>query len=215
LRDGAIVLDGGVGPGTTSRLILARIKPSILIGLDGSAKQIAAAKGNLAEYSDLLQFVRASFEFIPFRESIFDGIITCYALRDSLDLTRSISEYSRVCTPRGVFADVDIGKSDNAIKRLMAILYVRYLMPLLAKIAIWKQMKGNPWRMIGPTFDTLPTNSLLLGIMKQQFPSIQTKEFMTGGVIVIIGRKSPNIATAYVAIALLAAGYLISIALRV
>jgi ubiquinone/menaquinone biosynthesis C-methylase UbiE len=190
LRDGAIVLDGGVGPGTTSRLILARIKPRILIGLDGSAKQIAAAKVNLAEYSDLLQFVRASFEFIPFRESIFDGIITCYALRDSLDLSKSISEYSRVCAPRGVFADVDIGKSDNTVKRLMGVLYVKFLMPLLAKMAIWRRMKSNPWRMIGPTFDTLPKNKLLLGIMRRQFPNIQTKEFLTGGVIVIIGRKS-------------------------
>ena len=60
LHDGAIVLDGGIGPGTTSRLILAKIKPNMLIGLDGSAKQLEAAKLNLAKYSDLLQFVRAS-----------------------------------------------------------------------------------------------------------------------------------------------------------
>jgi succinyl-CoA synthetase alpha subunit len=63
-------------------------------------------------------------------------------------------------------------------------------MPLLAKMAIWRRMKSNHWRMIGPTFDTLPKNKLLLGIMRRQFPNIQTKEFLTGGVIVIIGRKS-------------------------
>ena len=103
---------------------------------------------------------------------------------------KSISEYVRVCGQRGAFADVDIGKSDNAIKRVMSVLYVRYLMPLLAKMAIRHQMRGNPWRMIGPTFDTLPTNSSLLGMMKQQFSSIRTKEFLNGGVIVIIGRKS-------------------------
>ena len=190
LHDGAVVLDGGIGPGTTSRLILAKVKPSMLIGLDGSTKQLEAARVNLAEYSDLLQFVRASFEYLPFRENVFDGIITCYALRDSLDLPKSISEYARVCGPRGAFADVDIGKSDNEFKRMMGVLYGRYLMPLLAKMVIWHQMRGNPWKMIRPTFDTLPRNSLLLGMMKQQFSSVRAKEFLNGGVIVIIAHKS-------------------------
>jgi demethylmenaquinone methyltransferase/2-methoxy-6-polyprenyl-1,4-benzoquinol methylase len=190
LRDGAIVLDGGIGPGTTSRLILAKIKPSMVIGLDGSTKQLETARVNLAEYADLVQFVRASFEYLPFRGNVFDGIITCYALRDSLDLPKSISEYASVCGPRGAFADVDIGKSDNEIKRMMGVLYIRYLMPLLARMAIWHQMRGNPWKMIGPTFDKLPKNSSLLSMMKQQFSSVRMKEFLNGGVIVIIARKS-------------------------
>jgi len=188
--DGALVLDGGIGPGTTSRLIFARIKPNMLIGLDGSARQLEAAKMNLAEYRDLLYLVNASFEYLPFRGNVLDGIITCYALRDSLDLSRSISEYSRVCSEHGVFADVDIGKSDNPIKRVMSVLYVRYFMPLLAKMAIRHQMKGNPWRMIAPTYDTLPPNRSLLEMMQRYFPNIQAKEFLNGGIIVIIGHKS-------------------------
>ena len=118
LDEGSIVLDSGIGPGTTSRLILTKIKPGMLVGLDGSAKQLETAKLNLAKYANLLQLVRASFEYLPFRGSVFDRIITCYALRDSLDLSKSISEYSRICGQRGVFADVDIGKSDNPIKLL-------------------------------------------------------------------------------------------------
>ena len=191
LKDGAVVLDGGIGPGTTSRLIFTKSKPRILVGLDGSAKQLQAARINLKKYSKLAQYVRGSFEYLPFRGDVFDGIITCYALRDSLDLAQSISEYSRVCGPFGAFADVDIGKSDDPLKRVIGILYVRYLMPLIAKIAIWGKIKGNPWRMIGPTFDTLPTNNSLLGVMKEQFSNIHVKEFLRGGVIVIIGRKPP------------------------
>ena len=189
LKDGSIVLDSGIGPGTTSRLILTKTKPGMLIGLDGSTKQLEAAKLNLAIYANLFQLVRASFEYLPFRENVFDRIITCYALRDSLDLLGSISEYSRVCGHRGIFADVDIGKSDNPIKRVMSVLYVKHLMPLLARMAIRHQMKSNPWKMIAPTFDTLPPNGLLLSMMKQKFPNTQAKEFLNGGVIVLIGRK--------------------------
>jgi demethylmenaquinone methyltransferase/2-methoxy-6-polyprenyl-1,4-benzoquinol methylase len=190
LDDGSIVLDSGIGPGTTSRLIFTKTKPGMLIGLDGSAKQLEAARLNLAMYANLLQLVRASFEYLPFRENVFDRVITCYALRDSLDLSRSISEYSRVCGQRGVFADVDIGKSDNPIKRMMSVLYVKHFMPLLAKMAIRHQMRGNPWKMIAPTFDTLPPNGLLLSMVKHMFPNTQAKEFLNGGVIVLIGRKS-------------------------
>ena len=185
----SVVLDGGIGPGTTSRLIFAKIKPSMLIGLDGSPKQLETAKVNLREYRDSLHLVNASFEYLPFRDRILDGIITCYALRDSLDLSRSISEYSRVCSEHGVFADVDIGKSDNAIKRWMSILYIKHLMPLLAKMAIRRQIRGNPWRMIAPTYDTLPTNVSLMELMKNHFAKMRTKEFLNGGIIVIIGRK--------------------------
>jgi ubiquinone/menaquinone biosynthesis C-methylase UbiE len=187
--DGAVVLDGGIGPGTSSRLIFAKIKPSMVIGLDGSPKQLETAKANLIEYRDSLHLVNASFEYLPFRDRILDGIITCYALRDSFDLSRSISEYSRVCSEHGVFADVDIGKSDNAIKRWMSILYVKHLMPLLAKIVIRWQIRGNPWRMIAPTYDTLPTNVSLMELMKNHFAKVLAKEFLNGGIIVIIGRK--------------------------
>lgn len=190
LNESSVVLDGGIGPGTTSRLIFAKIKPSMLIGLDGSAKQLETAKVNLMEYRDSLHLVNASFEYLPFRDNILDGIITCYALRDSLDLSRSISEYSRVCSEYGVFADVDIGKSDNSIKRVMSGLYVKHLMPLVAKMAIRRQIKGNPWRMIAPTYDKLPTNVLLLELIKHHFAKMRTKEFLNGGIIVIIGRKS-------------------------
>ena len=189
LNDGSVVLDGGIGPGTTSRLIFAKIKPSMLIGLDGSVRQLEAARMNLVEYRGLLQLVNASFEYLPFRWNVLDGIITCYALRDSLDLSRSISEYSRVCSEQGVFADVDIGKSDDLIKRVISVLYVKYFMPLLAKMAIRHQMKSNPWRMIAPTYDTLPPNRLLLEMVQRYFPKIQAKEFLNGGIIVILSRK--------------------------
>lgn len=189
LHDGSIVLDGGIGPGTTSRLILAKIKPGMLIGLDGSKLQLETAKTNLAEYSNLLHLVNASFEYLPFRQNVLDAIITCYALRDSLDLSRSISEYSRVCREHGVFADVDIGKSDNTIKRAMSVIYVKYIMPLLTKMAIRHQMKSNPWRMIAPTYDTLPPNSSLLEMLRRYFPKVQAKEFLNGGIIVIVSHK--------------------------
>lgn len=189
--DGSRVLDSGIGPGTTSQLIFRETKPSLLVGLDGSVKQLEAARRNLDELSmGVLHVVRGSFEFLPFREQTFDVVITCYALRDSLDLSRSIGEYRRVCDEKGSFADVDIGKPEGSLKRLGSSLYIRYLMPVIAKMAILGKISGNPWRMIVPTYETLPTTSVLLSMIKEKFRQIELKEFLMGGVIVVVGRRS-------------------------
>ncbi|HMK84150.1 MAG TPA: hypothetical protein VK503_10570, partial [Candidatus Bathyarchaeia archaeon] len=44
INENSIVLDSGIGPGSTSRLILSTIKPGMLVGLDGSVRQLKAAK---------------------------------------------------------------------------------------------------------------------------------------------------------------------------
>jgi demethylmenaquinone methyltransferase/2-methoxy-6-polyprenyl-1,4-benzoquinol methylase len=148
INENSIVLDSGTGPGSTSRLILSTINPAMLVGLDGSVRQLNAAKTSLAPFNSGLNLVRGSFEYLPFKDGAFNVIITCYALRDSLNLSQSLTEYSRVCSNNGAFADVDIGKPDNALKCWGSVLYIRYLMPVLAKATIWTKMKGNPWRMI-------------------------------------------------------------------
>jgi len=190
LRDGLRILDSGIGPGSASRMILSSIRPNLLVGLDGSAKQLKTAKENLTHVrTDVLQVVRGSFEFLPFRDNTFDTITTCYALRDSLDMRRSLAEYSRVCGPNGSFADVDIGKPGNVLKRTGSILYIRYIMPLIAKVAILGKIRGNPWRMIAPTYTSLPTNQALLMQIEARFGNVELKEFLMGGIVVVIGRK--------------------------
>ena len=190
LTDGVSILDGGIGPGTTSKLILESVRPGLLVGFDGSVKQLKTARAGLAMLNPTaLQLVRGAFEFLPFRDAAFNAIITCYALRDSLDLSSSLGEYHRVCAQDGFFADVDIGKPANLLKRLGSSFYISHVMPLIAKVVILGRIMGNPWRMIGPTYKTLPTTSALLVQIRAKFQSIELKEFLMGGVIVIIGRK--------------------------
>jgi demethylmenaquinone methyltransferase/2-methoxy-6-polyprenyl-1,4-benzoquinol methylase len=188
--DGRVVLDAGIGPGTSSRLIMESVRPDLLVGFDASAKQLKTAKSSLGRLEPTsLQLVRGSFEFLPFRDRVFDAIITCYALRDSLDIPSAIGEYHRICGEPGAFADVDLGKPDNILKRAGSIFYIHYLMPLIAKAAIIGKIKGNPWRMIVPTYKPLPTNNSLLSQMRSQFHNVEFKEFLMGGIVVIIGRR--------------------------
>jgi demethylmenaquinone methyltransferase/2-methoxy-6-polyprenyl-1,4-benzoquinol methylase len=189
--DGSRLLDSGIGPGATSKLILSGLNPGLLVGLDGSVMQLRTAKQNLPHSANIwLEFVRGSFEFLPFRDETFDGIVTSFAFRDSLDMEQSVTEYSRVCASKGSFAIADIAKPDNRLKRAGAALYLRFIMPFVANIAIRGRIRGNPWRMIVPTYVSLPTTKVIVSMVKAKFANVELKEFLLGGAIVIIGRKS-------------------------
>jgi hypothetical protein len=62
-------------------------------------------------------------------------------------------------------------------------------MPLLVKAAIIGKIKGNPWRMIVPTYGPLPTNRALKSKVCSKFGKVESKNFLMGGIIVIVGRK--------------------------
>ena len=185
-----LVLDAGIGPVTTSKLLLDLCDPDQLVGLDASPMQLKTAQRNLTPFGQAsLHLVRGTFEFLPFRDNVFDAIITCYALRDSVDIRKSLGEYQRICGQLGVFADVDLAKPDNVVKRAGSIFYVRYVMPLIAKLAIVGKMKGNPWRMIVPTYKALPTTNALLSMLRGAFVSVECREFLMGGIVAIVSRR--------------------------
>jgi len=191
LRTGINVLDSGIGPGNSSRLILSKTNPELLVGLDESVRLLKAARTNLSDTNiQAVQLVRGVFEFLPFRDDVFDVIVTSYALRDTLDLTKSVYEYSRVCRPHGQFAIVDIGKPDNPLARAGSMLYMRLLVPVIAKIATLGKMPGNPWSKLFQTYSPLPTNRHLLSNVRRRFPKAELREFFMGGVIAVISRKS-------------------------
>jgi ubiquinone/menaquinone biosynthesis C-methylase UbiE len=85
---------------------------------------------------------------------------------------------------------VDIAKPDNLLKRAGAMWYMRFIMPLIAKVAVRGRIRGNPWRMIVPTYISLPTTKVIVSMVKEKFVKVELKEFLLGGAIVIIGRKS-------------------------
>jgi len=190
LRNGIHVLDSGIGPGNTSTLVLSKIKPELLVGLDGSVRLLNTARSKLRDINtQVVELIRAVFEFLPFRDGVFDIVVTSYALRDSLDLPKSLYEYSRVCSSHGQLAIVDIGKPDNPFTRGVSALYIRLLVPVIAKIATIGKMHGNPWLKLFRTYVPLPTNRDLVKDVKRSFPKAELREFLMGGVIVILCKK--------------------------
>lgn len=180
------VLDAGIGPGTMSEALLSKENNLTIVGFDASVKLLQAARQRLRRLNfDHFHTVCGVFEALPFRDGCLQRIVSAYAFRDARDRDTAIAEFARISADDSVFAIVDLGKPDKALKRLPITIYVRFLMPL---IAWWSKskVKGNPWRMIFPTYQAVATNGILVSALQKCFATVNVREWSLGAVIVVV-----------------------------
>ena len=187
LRQSMIVLDAGIGPGTMSQTLLSRNSAIAIVGLDASTKLLQAARERFkSTQNNQVSYVRAAFEAVPLRTGAVDRIVSAYAFRDARDREIAIEEFRRVLGPDGCFAIVDLGKPDNAVRRVFVTIYVQYLMPFIARLSKSNRIQGNPWGMIVPTYRLLSPNANLTDALKKRFSKVTVHESLLGGVVVIL-----------------------------
>ncbi len=184
------ILDIGVGPGTSTRMLLDNGFKTI-VGLDPSIKLLKHAKRTLQKG---FYPVRGVSEWIPFRKDSLGGALVCFALRDVRDLGDSLREISNVVKKDGRFGVVDIGKPDNAILRGFIGFYVKHGMPIVSSLAIRRRVHGNPFFMIVPTFNRLVSNQTLIKAFQNVLNQAELRSIMLGGLIVIQAEKSDPVA---------------------
>jgi ubiquinone/menaquinone biosynthesis C-methylase UbiE len=119
--------------------------------------------------------------------------MSAYAFRDARNRSIAIDEFHRICSENGIFAIVDLGKPTNRLKRALISIYLRYMMPLIARLSMSSFIDGNPWRMIFPTYQVLGTNDELVKSLGRRFSNVTITEFALGGIIVIFSRRAPSV----------------------
>ena len=186
-----LVLDAGIGPGTMSATVMEEAPYVTIVGLDASADLLRAAKQRFGHSNtDRLLLVRGVFEALPFREMCFSRIVTAFAFRDARDREIAIDEFYRTSEQNGCFEIVDLGKPDDRIKRAFISIYIHYLTPLIARLAMSDSTNGNPWGMIFPTYQALGCNRVLVNSLKERFGDVKITEYALGGIIVILAERS-------------------------
>jgi ubiquinone/menaquinone biosynthesis C-methylase UbiE len=153
-----------------------------VVGLDPSLVLLQSAKTRL---TDSFYPVLGVAENLPFRSGSIAGAITCFSLRDVRDKAGSIAEFARVIMEKGGLEIVDIGKPDNLFFQRLISTYIVLVMPIVARVLIGRRARGNPFRMIIPTFYRLPTNQNLARLAEGEFGSVEFQEFLFGGLIIV------------------------------
>ena len=174
------VLDSGTGPGVSSRMLLEDGFENV-VGLDPSILLLRFARARLGRGFCPVVGVAES---LPLRPGSLGAVITCFSLRDVVSLDRSLDELARATRRGGALAVVDIGKPDIGFSRALIGFYIAHVMPVLARLSIRARMRGNPFRMIIPTWKRLQTNNMISNLIESSFGPCALKSFLLGGLVV-------------------------------
>lgn len=172
VRPGAAVMDLGAGPGTMSRLVEAAGGSPVLV--DVSRRMLHA--------SGFVNKVQAVFEALPFREGVFDSVVSGFALRDAQDLQVALEQASRALKEGGKLAFCDLGKPDSAFGSVAVGWYLR-VVPNVVGLAT----TGRSGLRYGSIFDTFVLtlhNSQLRSLLACHFREVAVHETQMGGSIV-------------------------------
>jgi demethylmenaquinone methyltransferase / 2-methoxy-6-polyprenyl-1,4-benzoquinol methylase len=186
IRPGNMILDAGSGYGNMSRLALAETRGDAKIVMyDPLLEMLANVKNYLlgsqaALYSGI-------FEYMPFRDGIFDAVLCGYSLRDSIHLPQAIAEIHRVLKTGGRLIVIDLGKPDNYILRGMVSIYLKYFLGIFAYLAAGSS--GLKFKTLYGTYIRWPKNSELEFMLKEKFSHVQFDKRLKGGAVIIAAYK--------------------------
>lgn len=179
VRRGGLVLDLGAGPGTMSKVVSRAGGVPVL--LDASRAMLSA--------SGFADAVQGTFEHLPFREGVFDGAVSGFAVRDAHDLPRAMRELRRVLKGGGRFALCDLGKPDGPLRALALAYYLRVVPPIIGLATAGRS--GFRYGSLFVTYSLVLRNSQLRALLERTVGGTTIHETQMGGSIVAKCERSP------------------------
>ncbi|WP_338598556.1 class I SAM-dependent methyltransferase [Sulfolobus tengchongensis] len=143
-----LILDVAAGKGELSYVFKRLYKNSYEIILTDYAENML--KMAIVEDDKVL----CSFDALPFREKVFDIVMSSFALHASDNIEEVIKEMSRVS--KKIVGFIAMGKPDSWIKRTYLSIYLKYIMPYIAAIA---GARARDFKYIYYIYRRLNTNS--------------------------------------------------------
>lgn len=171
-RKGSLVLDLGAGPGSMSRVVRAAGGWPVL--LDASRVMLKA--------SGFPNIVQGIFEYLPFRDEVFDGAVSGFAVRDAHDLPIALAQLARVLKPGGRFAMCDLGKPDDLVRALAVAMYLRVMPPIIGLASTGRV--GLRYGSLFDTYNLVLRNSDLEAILTSYLGETTLHRTQMGGSVV-------------------------------
>ena len=173
VRKGDRVLDLGSGPGTLSKVVTSAGGDPVL--LDASRAMLKASRFPNA--------VQAVFEYLPFREGVFDGAVSGFAVRDAHDLKSALGQLAGALKPGAHFAICDLGKPDGPLRALIVGMYLR-VVPSVIGLATAGRV-GLRYASLYDTYVLVLHNSELKALLGRYLGPTSIHETQMGGSIVV------------------------------
>ncbi|MHB1093617.1 class I SAM-dependent methyltransferase [Thiobacillus sp.] len=161
LQPGMRIIDVGVGTGLMAREAVKLVgDPALVVGVDPSAGMMACA--------DLpgVQLIEGRAEAIPFPDASCDFLSMGYALRHIGDLSAAFSEFHRVLKPGGRLCLLEITKPERAWSQALLKVYMRGIVPVLARLTGSSAESARLWRYYWDTIEACVPPAGVLGTLE-------------------------------------------------
>ena len=178
------ILDLGCGNGVFTKIAYEENPELEIIMVDALSEMLHHAKHVEKSKTNVIQ---ALFENLPFREGVFDAVITAFALRDAVDGFKALDEIDRTLKKDGKLIVCDIMRPDNILLDKLVEFYWLVISPLLGMMAAGRQ--GAKVWVIWKTYRRWPKLRWFVEIMNRKFPKYELKKRMLIGAFTAVFRR--------------------------
>jgi demethylmenaquinone methyltransferase/2-methoxy-6-polyprenyl-1,4-benzoquinol methylase len=149
LKSGMRILDVGVGTGLVARQAAGIVQNATLVtGIDPSAGMLENAR-----VPPGVCLLEGSAEQIPCPSAGFDFLSMGYALRHIADLGNAFAEFFRVLKPGARLCLLEITRPEGRLSRMLLKMYLKGLVPWLARFAARNAETPLLWRYYWDTIE--------------------------------------------------------------
>ena len=188
---GGLILDVGTGTGDLSFSAIKRMKGSgQIVALDFSLQmlKLARLKQPHAPNGEKVCFLQGSALACPFRDSIFDGVMTAFVLRNVSDLSVFFSQAFRVLKAGGRFVSLDMFPPSNI---WFSRLYALYFYRLVPRIGEFFAKDRSAYRYLAKSVENFCPPERVTELLRQAgFEHVNAKRFLNGAVCMHVADKT-------------------------
>jgi len=188
-RRDPIVLDLGSGTGDLSLTAAREIKDGTIIGLDFSLRmlQLAQEKKRRLPYGRRTAFILGSALAPPFKDEVFDAVMTAFVLRNIPDLNLFFRLAYRLLRPGGRLVSLDMFPPSRFPFSFIYSFYFYRLVPWIGAALAHDRSAYQYLSDSVKTFDSPETIAEL--IRRTGFEGVKVEKFMSGAVCIHGGEK--------------------------
>lgn len=180
----ASYMDLCCGTGDMIQLILNYAPNSTVTGVDFSGNMLNEARKRAGE-NKRITFVEGNAMSLPFEDNAFDGVIISFALRNTADYGKVISEMVRVTKSGGRICIVDSFVPTAKIILPFYRVYFSLLMPIIGGGI--KRHKEYEW--LNQSTENFISPEELKKLSEKYICNIEEKQYMFGSCVCICGEK--------------------------
>jgi demethylmenaquinone methyltransferase/2-methoxy-6-polyprenyl-1,4-benzoquinol methylase len=185
-----IILDLGAGTGDLTLTAARKLDGSgRIVGLDLSRQmlKLAQIKQTNAIHGEKTYFVQGNAMFSPFKDSIFDGVMTAFVLRNVSDLSLFFAHAFRVLKNGGRLVSLDMfPPSKNWFSAFYSLYFYRWV-PWIGRILAQDRVA---YRYLAQSVESFHPPERIAELLEQAgFREVSIRRFLNGAVCLHVATK--------------------------